>query len=69
MGACRRLSHTGDLEFPAADHYGIRQAHDFLDYWLRQQKNGFDDRPTITYYQMGADDWRTTDRWPPEVAG
>jgi predicted acyl esterase len=59
------VSHTGDLEFPAADHYGLQQAHAFFDHWLREKKNGFDDRPAITYLQMGADDWRTTDHWPP----
>ena len=62
------VSHTGDLEFPAANHYGLRQAHDFFDHWLRRQENGFDNRPAITYMQMGSNDWRTTDSWPPSGA-
>jgi predicted acyl esterase len=59
------VARTGDLEFPAADHYGLRQAHAFLDHWLRGQENDFDKRAPITYYQMGAGDWRTTSEWPP----
>jgi predicted acyl esterase len=59
------VAHTGDLDFPAADHYGLRQAHAFFDGWLRGQTNDFDKRAAITYYQMGADAWRTTDAWPP----
>ena len=59
------VAHQGDLDYPAADHYGLRQAHAFFDYWLREQKNGFDERSPVTYYQMGADEWRTTNRWPP----
>jgi predicted acyl esterase len=59
------IARTGDLEFAGADHYGLRQAHAFFDRWLREQQNGFDERAAITYYQMGADEWRTTDRWPP----
>src|SRR5262249_21166027 len=43
---------TGDLEFPAADHYNLGQAHAFFDYWLRSQSNGFDKRAPITYFQM-----------------
>ena len=64
------VARTGDLEFPAANHYGLRHAHAFFDYWLRKQANDFDKRAPITYYQMGADEWRTSARWPPaEPAG
>lgn len=57
---------TGGLEFPTAAHYGLRQAHAFFDYWLREQKNGFDGRAPVTYMQMGPGYWRTADHWPPD---
>ena len=62
------VARTGDLEFPAANHYGIGQAHAFFDRWLRNQPNDFDRRAPITYFQMGSGDWRTTSEWPPRGA-
>ena len=59
------IARTGGLEFPAANHYGLTQAHAFFDYWLRNQKNDFDRRAPITYFQMGAGEWRTAESWPP----
>jgi predicted acyl esterase len=59
---------TGDLNFPAADHYNLGQAHAFFDHWLRGQSNGVEKRAPITYYQMGSDAWRTTESWPPRGA-
>jgi predicted acyl esterase len=59
------VARTGALEFPAANHYGLRQAHAFFDYWLRNQSNGFDEQPPITYFQMGEGVWRNTRAWPP----
>jgi putative CocE/NonD family hydrolase len=57
---------SGDLEFANAALYDTRQALAFFDYWLRGRKDALDpDAPQITYYQMGANEWRQTDAWPP----
>jgi putative CocE/NonD family hydrolase len=36
----------------------------WFDYWLKGIDNGIMDEPPITYYVMGADEWRTADQWP-----
>ena len=58
-------AHNGALDFPAANHYGLGHAHAFFDHWLRQQKNDFDRGAPVSYFQMGAGEWRTARQWPP----
>jgi len=59
---------TGSLDFPAAEWYGMKKARAFLDYWLRDTHNGFDENePAISYYRMGADEWRGASTWPPNA--
>lgn len=36
----------------------------WFDYWLKGIDNRVTDRPRIQYYLMGANRWRTADRWP-----
>lgn len=57
---------NGQLDFPKARLYGIKKARGFFDYWVRDLANGFDTRePSISYYQMGVEEWRATSIWPP----
>lgn len=57
---------NGQLDFPKARLRGMQKARGFLDYWAREIANGFDVKePSITYYQMGVDEWRSTGVWPP----
>ncbi len=57
----------GSLEFPAAHWYGMQKTRAFMDYWLRGVANDFDKKePSINYYQMGEDRWRTAKVWPPK---
>jgi putative CocE/NonD family hydrolase len=57
---------SGDLEFPNAALGDTKHALAFFDYWLRGKKDALDPAaPQITYYQMGANEWRQTDAWPP----
>jgi len=37
----------------------------WFDYWLKGINNGIMDEPAVHYYLMGADEWRTTEQWPP----
>ena len=55
---------NGELEFPNAANYGMKRARAFIGHWLRGEP-AKDAEPAITYYQMGAEEWRTTSVWPP----
>ena len=58
---------NGQLEFPAAHYFGMKKTRAFIDYWVRDVSNGFDKREApITYFQMGANVWRTSESWPPK---
>ncbi len=58
---------NGQLEFPAAHYFGMKKARAFVDYWVRGAPNGFDKTEgPITFFQMGANEWRTTESWPPK---
>ena len=39
---------------------------EFFDYFLKGEDNGFGNRPKVRYFNIGDDDWRDTDSWPPE---
>lgn len=39
----------------------------FFDYYLKDQKNGYDQWPTVTYWNLGEEKFRTSGRWP--IAG
>jgi hypothetical protein len=36
----------------------------WFDHWLRGADNGVTERPTIQYYLMGKNEWRTAESWP-----
>ncbi|MDX1406470.1 MAG: CocE/NonD family hydrolase [Saprospiraceae bacterium] len=41
----------------------------WFDYWLKGEDNGILERtPRVQYYLMGANEWKTSDTWPPERA-
>ena len=45
----------------------MQKTRAFMDYWLRGVSNDFDKKePSISYYQMGEDRWRSTKVWPPK---
>jgi predicted acyl esterase len=54
---------NGELEFPNAVNYGMKRAQAFIGHWLRGEPSK-DTEPPITYYQMGAEEWRTSSVWP-----
>lgn len=37
----------------------------WFDRWLKGEGDGLGSSPTVRYFQMGADEWRTADSWPP----
>ncbi|MDH6521969.1 putative acyl esterase [Streptomyces sp. SAI-135] len=40
----------------------------WFDHWLKNRDTGILDGPAIRYWMPGADEWRTSDTWPPEGA-
>jgi len=56
----------GQLEYPNAAGVPEVEALEFFDYWLRNIPNGYDTLPPIRYYQMGTDEWLSTNTWPPD---
>lgn len=56
----------GELSYPEAAGVNIEIEREFLDHYLLGIDNGWEDRQAITYFQMGTDEWRSTDTWPPE---
>lgn len=62
-------------------NYGIRQraleaipfefvkaSKDWIDYTLKGLSNGWDRRPAVRAYVLGANTWRDEDQWPPRDA-
>jgi len=41
---------------------------DFFDYTLKQIDNGFGQRPRVQYFNIGANEWRFANAWPPVAA-
>jgi uncharacterized protein len=57
---------NGQLDYANAQSYGMKKAMAFIDYWVKDAPNGFDKQePRISYFQMGTNEWRSTESWPP----
>jgi predicted acyl esterase len=55
----------GELEYANTAAYYREKERQFFDYWLRGIDNRQDETPAISYYQMGMNEWRTSEVWPP----
>jgi uncharacterized protein len=51
------------LSYPNAMGTSDAAALAFFDYHLRNIDNGFDTTSNVRYYEMGTNEWRTTDDW------
>jgi putative CocE/NonD family hydrolase len=56
-------ANQGQLTYANATGVPDSTALRFFDYYLRGIQNGYDRDPAIRYYQMGTDEWRTTEDW------
>lgn len=62
-------SRSGELDFgPEAALAYDELVLDFHDYYLRGIDNRFATEPGVRYFVMGANEWRTSSRWPPPSA-
>ena len=57
----------GELSFPAAAGWNDSLARAFFDHHLLGAANGWDSRPALTYFRMGADRWASAPAWPPPL--
>jgi predicted acyl esterase len=55
----------GALQYPKAVNADKKYHRKFYDYWLKGIDNGLYDEPSIHYYQMGEEVWKSTPTWPP----
>ncbi|MEM8985397.1 MAG: CocE/NonD family hydrolase [Pseudomonadota bacterium] len=55
-------------DYPVGDaRYDYYQLYlDWFNYWLKGEKNNLlAETPKVTYYVMGANEWRRAEQWPP----
>lgn len=53
-------STQGELSYPNAAQVNNAMAWDFLDYYLLDTPNGWENTDLITYYEMGTNTWNTS---------
>ena len=56
---------TGTAADQAYDDYLVA----FFDHFLKGVKNGFDESPRVQYFNIGDNEWRDSDVWPPRGLG
>ncbi|MFM9983941.1 MAG: CocE/NonD family hydrolase [Flavobacteriales bacterium] len=54
----------GELEYPNAAGWSDSLVWVFFDHYLKNIDNGWDDTPTVQFYQMGLNAWQTSNAWP-----
>ena len=59
---------SGDRELGDASLDVNAEVWAFFDRFLKSDGQAFQAKPKIRYYQMGANQWRTADQWPPKQA-
>lgn len=60
------MQDIGALTYSGTLNYTNPIALRFFDYYLRDVANGYADEPNFRYYQMGDEQWRTTNDWNAE---
>jgi predicted acyl esterase len=54
----------GELEYPEAVGWSVDRALEFFDFYLKDEANGWENYPAVTYFQMGDNEWLTSNQWP-----
>ena len=54
----------GQLEYPGAEAWSDSLSFVFFDYYLKEIDNGWDQTPPVQYFQMGDDEWLSSNEWP-----
>ncbi|MFC6723431.1 CocE/NonD family hydrolase [Halobium palmae] len=58
---------VGERDFGEQAQYnaGEQLVFPWFDHWLHGSKDALDSVPKVQYFQMGEDEWRSDDEWPP----
>ena len=63
-GRYNKGNKVGQMEYPANATWDVEQHMiRWFDHWLKGQANGVMKEPTVRYYVMGANVWRSRDDW------
>ena len=57
----------GELNYPEAAHRNDTLTRQFLDYYLLQTPNGWEQQAPVTFYQMGENRWEYAQQWPVHI--
>jgi uncharacterized protein len=68
FGKERRRTVVGERDLGDARFDYVARYIEWFNYWLKGQKNQALQRPSVQYYQMGANRWITGDHFPPAQA-
>lgn len=71
--AWKGLAHNPNVRMGMLDKYGLTwpweslhtEALAWYDHWLKGRDTGIMDGPPVRYAMPGADDWRSSETWPP----
>jgi predicted acyl esterase len=74
--AWEALAHNPNVRMGMLGRYGLTwpweslhfEALAWYDHWLKDRDTGILDGPAIRYFLPGADEWRTSESWPPPGA-
>ncbi len=66
FGKERKETIVGERKLGDARYDYTARFMEWFNYWLKGEKNGAVDAPKVQYYQMGANQWRSADRFPPQ---
>lgn len=55
----------GELSFPEAAGWNNKISLEFFDYYLRDIQNGWNEHKRYIFYQMGDEEWKESNTWPP----
>jgi predicted acyl esterase len=61
-------SRQGELDYANAATTAVDESLRFLKHHLLGEANGWSETPRVRYYQLGAEEWRSTDSWSGLVA-
>jgi predicted acyl esterase len=55
----------GQMTYPGTGIFTREEQRKFFDWWLLGDETSARSAPRVTYYQMGRNEWRFSETWPP----
>ncbi len=64
---CNIVDSRGEITFGNEALLDLKEVHlRWFDYWLKGKETGIMQEPPVKYFLLGANEWRTADKWPPK---